>query len=123
LMNASAAHATERMSVTALDHLHLFRNRARKLLAANRARLDRFLNSRRDLAVVNPGFGTIVFPRLARGDAEDFCKLLREKYETTVVPGRFFEMPQHFRLGIGGDTASLAAGLDRLCSALDDFKP
>ena len=40
---------------------------------------------------------------------------------TTVVPGRFFEMPQHFRIGIGGDTADLRAGLERLSAALDSF--
>jgi hypothetical protein len=47
--------------------------------------------------------------------------LLREKYETTVVPGSFFEMPRHFRIGIGGDTVNLRAGLERLSSALDEF--
>jgi aspartate/methionine/tyrosine aminotransferase len=47
--------------------------------------------------------------------------LLREKYETTVVPGKFFGMPQHFRIGIGGETAELGAGLDRLRAALDEF--
>jgi aspartate/methionine/tyrosine aminotransferase len=47
--------------------------------------------------------------------------LLREKYETTVVPGEFFEMPRHFRLGIGGDTPELHAGLERLSAALDQF--
>jgi aspartate/methionine/tyrosine aminotransferase len=58
---------------------------------------------------------------LIHGDPELFFKLLREKYETTVVPGTFFEMPQHFRIGIGGDTAGLRAGLERLGAALDDF--
>ena len=29
--------------------------------------------------------------------------LLREKYETCVAPGSYFDMPQHFRVGIGGD--------------------
>jgi len=47
--------------------------------------------------------------------------LLGEKYETTVVPGSFFEMPRHFRIGIGGDTATLRGGLERLGAALDAF--
>jgi aspartate/methionine/tyrosine aminotransferase len=46
---------------------------------------------------------------------------LREKYETSVVPGEFFGMPRHFRLGIGGETAALQAGLERLGAALDQF--
>lgn len=121
LYGAVAAHPAERMSVIAFDHLENFRERARALLAANRADIDSFLDSRRDLECFRPPAGTVFFPRLTHGDPETFFKLLREKYETTVVPGTFFEMPQHFRIGIGGDTASLRAGLERLSAALDDF--
>ena len=105
----------------AFDHLEQFRKRARSLLSVNRAVLDAFLDSRRELECFRPPAGTVVFPRLTHGDPETFFKLLREKYETTVVPGTFFEMPQHFRIGIGGDTAILKAGLERLSAALDDF--
>jgi hypothetical protein len=35
------------------------------------------------------------------------------------VPGSFFEMPEFFRMGIGGETGMLAAGLERLGLALD----
>lgn len=121
LFAASPVHSAERMSVMALDHLELFRERARALLAANRALLDAFLDSRSELECFRPPAGTVVFPRLTHGDPQAFFKLLREKYETTVVPGEFFEMPQHFRLGIGGETPALRAGLDRLSAALDEF--
>ena len=106
----------------AFDHLDRFRERARRLLENNRALLDAFLDSRSDLECFRPPAGTVVFPRLNRGNPQEFFKLLREKYETSVVPGKFFEMPQHFRIGIGGDTASLRAGLERLNAALDEFK-
>ena len=121
LYGAVAAHAAERMSVIAFDHLTQFRERARTLLTANRVVIDAFLDSRRDLECFRPPAGTVFFPRLTDGDPEVFFKLLRGKYETTVVPGAFFEMPQHFRIGIGGDTAALRAGLERLSAALDDF--
>jgi aspartate/methionine/tyrosine aminotransferase len=121
LYGAVAAHAAERMSVIAFDHLDQFRERARALLSANRAVINAFLDSRRDLECFRPPAGTVFFPRLTRGDPEVFFRLLREKYETTVVPGTFFEMPRHFRIGIGGDTASLRAGLERLSAALDEF--
>jgi hypothetical protein len=121
LYGAVAAHAAERMSVIAFDYLAQFRARARSLLATNRALVDGFLDSRRDLECFRPPAGTVFFPRLAHGDPDAFIKLLREKYETTVVPGTFFEMPRHFRIGIGGDTGDLRAGLDRLGAALDDF--
>jgi aspartate/methionine/tyrosine aminotransferase len=109
------------MSVMAFDHLEKFRERARSLLTINRRLLDAFLDSRHDLECFRPPAGTVVFPRLAHGDTETFLNLLRKKYDTTVVPGRFFEMPQHFRIGIGGETDSLRAGLDRLGVALDEF--
>jgi aspartate/methionine/tyrosine aminotransferase len=121
LYGAVAAHAAERMSVIAFDHLAQFRERAKSLLAANRALIDSFLDSRRDLKCFRPLAGTVFFPRLTQGDPEAFFRLLREKYETTVVPGAFFEMPRHFRIGIGGETAGLRAGLERLGSALDEF--
>ncbi|MGB8659564.1 MAG: pyridoxal phosphate-dependent aminotransferase [Candidatus Acidiferrum sp.] len=121
LFGAVAAHPAERMSVMAFDHFEPFRARARSLLSVNRAVIDSFLDSRSDLECFRPFAGTVVFPRLTHGEPEKFFELLREKYETTVVPGRFFEMPRHFRIGMGGDTAGLGAGLERLSSALDEF--
>ena len=122
LFAATAAHPAERLSVMVLDHLKQFRVRANSLLTANRVFLDAFLDSRRDLECFRPPAGTVVFPRLPHGrDPEAFFRLLREKYETTVVPGSFFEMPRHFRIGIGGQTDNLRAGLERLSAALDEF--
>lgn len=122
LFAATGAHPAERLSVMALDHLEQFRRRARALLTANRTLLNSFLDSRRDLECFRPAAGTVAFPRLPHGrDPEAFFQLLREKYETTVVPGSFFEMPRHFRIGIGGETTALRAGLERLSAALDEF--
>ena len=70
-------------------------------------------------AFVQPS-GTVFFPRPRKGESEALVRLLREKFETSVVPGRFFEMPEHFRIGIGGETAELQAGLERLGKALDE---
>ena len=122
LMDASQVHAAERMSAIALDHLQQFARRAQELLETNRRLLDQFLDAQKNnLEFVRPEFGTIVFPRLMRGNADDFCKVLCTEFETTVVPGNFFEMPQHFRLGIGGDSNTLEAGLKQLGAALDRF--
>lgn len=121
LFGAIPAHPAERLSVIALDHLERIAARARTLLEANRRLLERFLDSREDLRAVRPACGTTVFPRLLRGEVEKLCALLREKYETSVVPGRFFEMPEHFRIGIGGETQNVAAGLERLGAALDEL--
>ena len=48
------------------------------------------------------------------------CDRLRERHETTVVPGRFFGARDHFRLALGGPTEVLEGGLARLASALDE---
>ena len=121
LFSANAAHPAEQLSVGAFDHLDSFRKRARALLATNRPLVDAFLDARGDLECYRPPHGTVVFPRLKRGDPDALFSLLRAKYETTVVPGEFFEMPQHFRLGISGATEELRSGLDRLAAALDEI--
>ena len=108
------AHPAERLSVIALANLDRISARAHALLKKNRAMLDQFLDSRDDLEVVRPRFGTVVAPRVKRGSADELCELLREKYETSVVPGRYFEMPDHIRIGIGCDSEMLAGGLERL---------
>jgi aspartate/methionine/tyrosine aminotransferase len=115
------AHPAERLSVIALKNLDIIAARAIALLDKNRPLLDQFLDSREDLQAVRPGVGTVVAPRLRRGSVDELCALLREKYETSVVPGRFFEMPDHIRIGIGCETEMLAGGLERLGEALDEL--
>ncbi|MFL6527683.1 MAG: pyridoxal phosphate-dependent aminotransferase [Chthoniobacterales bacterium] len=118
----NAPHLAECASVVAFNELARFRERAKRLLAANRALLDSFLDSRSDLETFRPPAGTIVFPRLKRGDTQQFIQLLRDKYETSVVPGEFFEMPDHFRIGVGGPTDEVRKGLDRIGAALEELK-
>ena len=115
------AHPAERLSVVALAKLDRIAGRAHSLIEQNRVVLNRFLDSRDDLEAVRPDVGTTVAPRLKRGNVDELCALLREKYETTVVPGRFFEIPEHFRIGIGCDGEMLAEGLKRLAAALDEM--
>jgi len=120
LFGVIPAHPAERLSVVAFRHLERIRGRSQALLAANHRLLAAFLAGRMDLEVSGPGAGTVVFPRLRTGRVEEFCRLLRQKYETTVAPGKFFGMADHIRIGIGGETACLAAGLGRLEEALNE---
>jgi len=121
LFAATPVHAGERLSVVAMQQLAEIGARAKQLLDRNRRVLNEFLDTRADLEVIRPEFGTVMFPRVRRGTSETLCQLLREKYETSVVPGRFFEMPEHFRIGIAGDTDVLETGLERLGMALDEI--
>ncbi len=63
----------------------------------------------------------MMFPRVRSGDAERLCQLLREKYETSVVPGVFFDEPAHFRVGIAVETDLLNHGLERIGAALNEI--
>ncbi|HEY6393663.1 MAG TPA: aminotransferase class I/II-fold pyridoxal phosphate-dependent enzyme [Bryobacteraceae bacterium] len=122
LFGVNAAHPAERLSVIAFQNFDRIRARARALLDTNRPILNQFLATRNDLEVQPIRFGTTVFPRLLSGPVDDFCELLRGKYDGTVVPGSFFEMPEHFRIGIGGETKHLVESLERLGAALDEFR-
>jgi len=121
LFAATPVHAGERLSVVAMQQLGEIGGRAKKLLDRNRMLLNEFLDTREDLEVIRAEFGTVMFPRVRRESSDELCQLLRGKYETSVVPGRFFEMPAHFRVGIAGDTAVLEEGLERLGRALDEL--
>jgi aspartate/methionine/tyrosine aminotransferase len=120
LMMNHPPHAGELLSCIALRNLDRIRQRTRKMLDANHAGLNRFLESRDDLEARRFEYGTVSFPRLKRGSVDELCRLLREKYDTTVVPGRFFEMPEHFRLGLGCAEETFTAGIERLGQALDE---
>ncbi len=122
LFAATPVHAGERMSLAALPQLPGLAKRPEALLEKNRNIVNKFLNEREDLEAVRPEFGTTIFPRLKKGTADNLCKVLSERYETSVVPGRFFEMPAHFRIGLAGDSETLSQGLQRLGAALDDLK-
>jgi DNA-binding transcriptional MocR family regulator len=66
--------------------------------------------------------GITAFPRWLRGDTQRLDDHLRERYDASVVPGRWFEIPDHFRVGFGLPTDEFEEGLSRLGSALDDLK-
>lgn len=115
---ATPAHPAERLSVIALDHLDHFARRAKNLLSSNRRVLNKILDAHPELALTRPAHGTVVFPEIRGGQADGFCERLQKEFDTSVVPGRFFESPQHIRIGIGGDVGMTAEGLQRIARAL-----
>jgi aspartate/methionine/tyrosine aminotransferase len=120
LFAATPVHVGELLSVIAFDNLEKVAARAKSLLETNRTNLDLLLRERSDqLEFFRPQYGTVIFPKLRAGDTDEFCTLLKTKYETSVAPGRFFDMPEHFRIGIGGEIEMTTIGLQRLGEALD----
>jgi aspartate/methionine/tyrosine aminotransferase len=122
LYDNHGVHPGQRLSAVALANLPHLRARARALLDANRPLVDELIAGRAELDAPPTPHGTIVFPRLDGGEVDALCALLRDRYDTSVVPGRFFEMPDRFRIGIGCDTELLAEGLVRLAAALDQLR-
>jgi aspartate/methionine/tyrosine aminotransferase len=122
LFHSSSVHVAEQLSVIAFNNIHRLTTRARTLLEANQKILNDFFASRNDLLSIRHEHGLVSFPKLRSGNVESFCRLLREKYETTVVPGKFFNMPEHFRMSIGKERGELEEGIARLSSALDELR-
>ena len=123
LIEPSAPHPAEQLSVIAFRRLDEISARARALIDNNRALFLDFLSSCSQLDVAMPDHGTCVFPRIKYGDSDRLFGLLHDHYDTDVVPGRFFEMPDHFRLGIGVENSVLKGGLERLQKALEAAVP
>jgi aspartate/methionine/tyrosine aminotransferase len=119
LFGVIPSHPAERLSLAALKRLPTIRQIARQLLEANRVTWNRFVSGRSELRDGTVEFGTVACPQLVRGSVEEFCSILREQHETTVVPGSCFGMPDSFRVGLGMDEETLAEGLRRLGLALE----
>jgi aspartate/methionine/tyrosine aminotransferase len=112
----------ERMQLAAFERLPALRTRAHALLDPNLERLRAWFASETRLRVFVPPGGNVAFPRLpASVGSDSLADHLREKYSTLVVPGRFFEMPRHFRLSFGMRGDVLARGLRNVSRALDDL--
>jgi len=121
LYGVNAAHPAERISVIALDNLERVAERAKLILETNRRTLDEFLASRDDLEYYRPKFGTVILLKARRCQADELCRLLLDKYETCLAPGSYFDIPNGFRVGIGGDPEVTSEGLRRLGLALDEL--
>src|SRR5262249_36548666 len=89
------SYPAELLSTVAFAKLSTISARMKSMLDENRRLLRDFLASRsnNDLEYFWPEYGTVVFPRLKSGNVDALCELLRDKFETSIVTGRFFECP------------------------------
>jgi len=121
LFGVNEVHPAGGLALRALARSGEILARTRLILDANRAVWNTFLDGRADLAVARTTYGTTAFPRVSSCDADALCARLRDRYETLLVPGRFFGAPEHVRLGLCGDPIVFREGLARLGNALDDL--
>jgi hypothetical protein len=118
LFSATPVFPGELLSVAAFRQLNLLRERARHIVEADRKLLRDFLAEQSAISAVRTDWGTTSFPRLIRGNTDAFLERLQSEFDTSVVPGRFFELPDHFRIGMGVNTEMFAEGLNRIGRAL-----
>ena len=118
LFAATPVHPGELLSVGAFQHLDRIREKWRRVVEADRALLEEFLDREKGVSAVRTPFGTTSFLRLQGGHTEEFLVRLRAEFETSAVPGRFFGMSDHFRVGMGVNTEMFGEGLRRIGAAL-----
>jgi aspartate/methionine/tyrosine aminotransferase len=73
------------------------------IIQDNLAVVDGFFDRHADLfAWVRPRAGSMAFPRLRKGDVEDFCDRLAKQAGVLLLPGSIYDdSDNHFRLGLG----------------------
>jgi aspartate/methionine/tyrosine aminotransferase len=118
LYSATPVYPGQLLAVAVFKHLNRLREKARRIVEADRKLLRDFLVKQSGVSAVWTDWGTTSFVQLEQGNADDFLERLRTKFETSAVPGRFFEMPDHFRIGLGMNTEMFAEGLNRISRAL-----
>jgi aspartate/methionine/tyrosine aminotransferase len=106
------------LAVAAFKHLNRLRDKAHPIVDADRKVLQDFLRQQSALSAVSTDWGTTSFVQLRDGNADDFLERLRTEFDTSAVPGRYFEMADHFRIGMGVNTEMFAEGIDRIGRAL-----
>ncbi len=118
IVDVSGPIPTERLALLAMQQLDGLRERAHRLIAANRPLFAAFLERQPALQCA-PSSVTIAFPRFRDGrDAAPFVEKVWNDDRVALVPGSFFDLPSHFRVSLGGATEALREGLDAMERAL-----
>ena len=94
---------SEFLAELALRHRGELIERNLGIIRANLAVIDDLFARRADLfRWVRPQAGSMGFPRLVKGDVEDFCDRLVREAGVLLLPGAVYDdRRNHFRLGLG----------------------
>ena len=112
----------EQIAARIFPRLAALRLRNQAIIGPNHARVAAFMAGEPRLEWVEPYGGIIAFPRLkSSGSGDELARLLKERHQTSVVPGRFFEESRHFRLGFGAPPEILESGLKAVGRALGEL--
>lgn len=122
IFGAVGSMPSDALAVAAFRQLPQLEARTRALMEPNQQLVREFLAAHTDaLECFMPAHSMTVFPRLRQqADSQPLHDRLRQ-FETSIVPGKFFEMPQHFRLGFAVQPDDVAIGLQNLARALREL--
>jgi aspartate/methionine/tyrosine aminotransferase len=122
IIDGSGSFVAESLALTAFQNISRLRARARGILSRNLALVRDMAIAHPRLEWLEPAAGTTAFPKVRDiDDTEAFVDRLITEHDTIVVPGRFFQAPQHIRIAFGGDTVMIKEALRRLDRALRDL--
>jgi aspartate/methionine/tyrosine aminotransferase len=118
-MEAGGSVPSDGLAVAALRQIDRLEERSRAILDPNLRQVQAFLDAHAEwLDCVMPPRAMKVFPRLRKeADSEPLHDWLRGR-ETSIVPGKFFDFPRHFRLGFAVRPEDVATGLRHLSDGL-----
>lgn len=132
-MARALSHATEYLFVhppastmllgrRVLENAAAFQNHAERRASEGRRVIERWLASESRVAWIPPAGGITGLVRLPElANDVQFAELLRERYDTQVVPGLMFEAPGFVRISFGLAPADLERALTHVSAALDDM--
>jgi aspartate/methionine/tyrosine aminotransferase len=119
LFGAVGSVPSDTLSVAAFRQLDRLAARTRAMIEPNIKMVHQFLREHENLLeCVVPPRSMTVFPRLKNhADSQPLHDQLR-LLETSIVPGKFFEAPRHFRLGFAVKPEDVEVGLQNLSKVL-----
>ena len=118
--NVEGTYVGEEIAHRMFGYLDRIKTKNRERIGKNKSLVRDFIEREDGLSWVEPAGGVVCFPRIeSEMTGDELAAKLREDHSTAVVPGCFFERPQHFRLGFGGDSNILETGLEKIREVLD----
>ncbi len=122
LASVEGVYLGEQISALTFSRLGSLRAQSLPVIKDNFGLVRDFIDEEKKLSWIPPAGGIVGFPRIEAGlDGAGLARILAEDYDTSIVPGHFFEEPQHFRLGFGGPAEELKQGLENIHRALERY--
>lgn len=114
---------SEFLAEVAMRSRHRLAERNLGIIKSNLAVMDEFFARNVDLfAWVRPRAGSMGFPKLLRGEVEEFCDMVVRKAGVLLLPGTTYDdTGNHFRVGLG--RKNLPQAVERLEEFLSSFIP